>query len=143
MTLILGLSSRWCRERVHRVSGPEPREKRRGRENCQMQCSQASRRCLRGQSRQRLADVNCSPLSRFSCSFAGCWMGFYTFPCPLDNAVRTLGCRPSFLSIPGHKQGVWGSPQTRYQLNLQQCFTQHCRARQCVSVQDLFVLNPS
>ena len=107
---------------------------------CQMQCSQPPRRCLRGQSRQRLGDVNCSPLlhlSRFSSSFAGCWMGFYTFPCPLDNAVRTLGCCPSFLSMPGHKQGVWGSPQTRYQLNLQQCFTQHCRARQCILGQHL------
>lgn len=86
MTFILGLSSWWCRERVHRISGSGPLEKRSGTEKLadltlpapsseSMWARQAATRDVRGPS------LLC--LSRLPSSFAGCWMGFHVFPCPL------------------------------------------------------------
>ena len=86
MTFILGLSSWWCRERVHRISGSEPPEKRSGTERLAdpMLPAPSSESMWARQAATR--DVSCPPLlclSRLPSSFAGCWMGFHMFPCPL------------------------------------------------------------
>ena len=86
MTFILGLSSWWCRERVHRISGSEPPEKHSGTEKLAdpMLTAPLSEPMWARQAATR--DVSCPPLlclSRLPSSFAGCWMVFHMFPCPL------------------------------------------------------------